>query len=138
MGKVMILLNDAKEFDSIESLTLFVKSIIDSLPYEIVCAAYLDNENNLMALVRLNGGTATNVDANAEDLIGYAHAILCKRVVIYHNHPSGSAVPSESDIVATRRLYKLTFVNGIKLLDHIVVSKNGYHSVLSDLPDIAL
>ena len=133
-----MVLQSEKEFGSIKELTLFVKEQLETLSYEVICAAYLDNENNLISLVELGAGTSNNVDTGAEQLIRYAHAIMCKRVVVYHNHPSGSAVPSESDIVATRRLYKLTFVNGIKLSDHIVVSKNGYHSVLSDLPDIAL
>lgn len=134
----MVLLSEEKEFSSIKELTLFVKEQLEALSYEVICAAYLDNENNLISLVELGVGTRNNVDTGAEQLIRYAHAIMCKRVVMYHNHPSGDSAPSESDIVATRRLYKLTFINGIDLVDHIVVSKSGYHSIFSVSPDITL
>ncbi len=134
----MVLLSESKEFDSIEQLTLFVKKKLDSLSYEVICAAYLDNENNLTALVEFGGGTQNNVDANIEELITYAFSINCKSVVLYHNHPSGSPVPSESDIIATKRLYRIAFINGINLKDHIVVSKIGYHSIFSFSPDITL
>lgn len=134
----MVSLSESKEFDSIEQLTLFVKEKLDSLSYEVICAAYLDNENNLIALIELSGGTQNNVDANIEELIAYAFSINCKSIMLYHNHPSGSSVPSESDIVATKRLYRIAFVNGIVLKDHIVVSKSGYHSIFSVSPDITL
>ncbi len=134
----MVLLSESKEFDSIEQLTLFVKEKLDSLSYEVICAAYLDNENNLIALAEFGVGTQNNVDTSIEELLTYAFSINCRSVVLYHNHPSGSSVPSESDIVATKRLYRTAFVNGIKLKDHIVVSKNGYHSIFSVSPDITL
>ena len=50
----MVSLSESKEFDSIEQLTLFVKEKLDSLSYEVIFAAYLDNENNFIALIELS------------------------------------------------------------------------------------
>ena len=46
-------------------------------------------------------------------------------VIIAHNHPSGSPVPSETDISSTGRVYECGNFLGIKLLDHIIVGYEG-------------
>lgn len=50
-------------------------------------------------------------------------------VILVHNHPSGILTPSEEDIVATKQLVEASRMLGVMLLDHIVVSSNGYQSV---------
>ncbi len=134
----MLLLSETKEFDSSEQLISFVKEMIGSLSYETVCVAYMDNDNNLISLLELDRGTADSVEASIEELITYAFSLGCKRIMLFHNHPSGSSVPSESDIIATKRLYKTAFINGVELVDHIVISKSGHHSVFSVSPEIVL
>ena len=45
-------------------------------------------------------------------------------------YPSGALKPSESDILITSKLKHLLEKLEIKLLDHIIVSPNGYFSFL--------
>lgn len=49
-------------------------------------------------------------------------------VIIAHNHPSGLLEPGPDDIDTTRRLVEAGLVLGIAVLDHVIVSKNGYYS----------
>ena len=51
-------------------------------------------------------------------------------VVISHNHPCGLLEPSTDDIQTTLRLYQAGDILGINLLDHIILTKNGYFSFL--------
>jgi DNA repair protein RadC len=51
-------------------------------------------------------------------------------LIVAHNHPSGNVEPSEDDIEITRRLRSAGDVLGIKILDHIIFSREGYHSFL--------
>ncbi|MCR5732186.1 MAG: DNA repair protein RadC [Sphaerochaetaceae bacterium] len=51
-------------------------------------------------------------------------------IAIAHNHPSGQLVPSEEDINVTNRLVESGKLLGIKVLDHIIFSKDGYYSFL--------
>lgn len=49
-------------------------------------------------------------------------------VIVAHNHPSGVAAPSDEDEHLTRRLAQTGKLLGIPLLDHVIVSKNGFYS----------
>ena len=45
-----------------------------------------------------------------------------------HNHPSGDPEPSEDDLKITKRLGEAGKILGIEVVDHIIVTKNGYLS----------
>lgn len=51
-------------------------------------------------------------------------------IVLCHNHPSGNCMPSEDDIVTTLELRKTALILGLALLDHLIITKNGYFSFL--------
>jgi DNA repair protein RadC len=50
-------------------------------------------------------------------------------VILVHNHPSGSLEPSTQDLGITRQLVEAGSILGIRVLDHIIVTKNGYASL---------
>ena len=58
--------------------------------------------------------------------------LACKKsasaIVLFHNHPSGNTDPSDYDINLTNEIVKGGELLGIQILDHLVVSKNGYYS----------
>lgn len=60
----------------------------------------------------------------------FRKAILDNAVAIAfaHNHPGGSPTPSAQDIQATRRLVEAGELIGIRVLDHVVISRNGCQS----------
>jgi DNA repair protein RadC len=45
-----------------------------------------------------------------------------------HNHPSGVAEPSESDLLLTKALAKALALVDIRVLDHFVVAKEQWVS----------
>ena len=49
-------------------------------------------------------------------------------IIIAHNHPSGTLEASRADIQITQRLKEVSKLIGIELLDHVIISKNGYYS----------
>jgi DNA repair protein RadC len=66
---------------------------------------------------------------HAREVYRPAIAEGCASVILAHNHPSGSTSPSDEDLSITRRLVKAGEIIGIKLLDHIIVSRQGYYSL---------
>ena len=60
----------------------------------------------------------------ADAITDRAASIIC-----VHNHPSGSLEPSPQDIAITRQLQEAGTVLGIQLIDHIIVTKNGFCSM---------
>ncbi|MBD3791271.1 MAG: DNA repair protein RadC [Campylobacterales bacterium] len=56
---------------------------------------------------------------------------ICDRaasIIIAHNHPSGQLIPSDADKRITRRLKEVADMVGIELLDHVILSREGYYS----------
>ena len=51
-------------------------------------------------------------------------------IIIAHNHPSGILKPSTEDLSVTKRLVKAGDLLGIKVLDHLIFSDEGYRSML--------
>ncbi len=49
-------------------------------------------------------------------------------VIIAHNHPSGTLEASRADVQITQRLKEVAKLVGIELLDHVIISKEGYYS----------
>ena len=49
-------------------------------------------------------------------------------IILVHNHPSGSALPSPADITQTRALQKALKTCDISLLDHVIIAPGSYYS----------
>lgn len=50
-------------------------------------------------------------------------------IIVAHNHPSGKLEPSPEDLAITRQLAEAGKLLGIELLDHIIITKNGWLSL---------
>ncbi|MEI8213584.1 MAG: DNA repair protein RadC [Planctomycetota bacterium] len=53
-------------------------------------------------------------------------------ILLVHNHPSGDPTPSREDISVTDRLSKVGELVGIRVLDHIVVARQGGRSIMAE------
>ena len=53
-------------------------------------------------------------------------------IIVFHNHPSGNAEPSDYDIESTKRIYNACKIVGLPLLDHVIVAKDGYYSFVAN------
>lgn len=54
---------------------------------------------------------------------------LASHIIISHNHPSGDLQPSIADLEVTKKLSAAGKIMGIEVLDHVIVSKNGWYSM---------
>ena len=61
----------------------------------------------------------------------FAEAIKNKAasVIFVHNHPSGDPEPSEGDLLTTKRLVEAGKILEIEIIDHIIVTKDGFLSM---------
>ncbi|WP_297515340.1 JAB domain-containing protein [Flavobacterium sp.] len=88
----------------------------------------LNRANEVLGLYPLSKGgiTGTVVDLR----LIFAVALKCNAtgIIIYHNHPSGKLLPSETDITLTKSIGKCSELLGVSLLDHLIISKNGFYS----------
>ena len=57
-------------------------------------------------------------------------------IILVHNHPSGDPSPSSDDISSTKTLVEAGKILGIKVIDHIIIGRNSYHSLRTSHDDI--
>ena len=51
-----------------------------------------------------------------------------KEIVACHNHPSGNMRPSRDDDIVTMKIREASKIIDIKLIDHLIITKDGYYS----------
>lgn len=88
----------------------------------------LNRANQILGIYPLSRGgvSATVVDAK----LVYSVALKCNAssIIIAHNHPSGNLNPSEVDKSLTQKLKSAGQFLDITLLDHLIVTKEGFYS----------
>jgi len=70
-------------------------------------------------------GTLDRAVVEPREILKRALQLSAAGVIVYHNHPSGDPSPSREDREFTRRLASAADVVGLRLLDHIVVGRDG-------------
>ncbi len=95
---------------------------------EEVKAVLLNNANVVIGIYNLSKGGITGCVVDIKLILSVALKSLSCNLILAHNHPSGNLKPSESDKNITSRLNKACDMVEIKLLDHLIISKNGYYS----------
>ena len=89
---------------------------------------YLNNYNQIIGLYPHSKGSITGTIADIRLIL--AGALQCGAVamIIAHNHPSSNIKPSEADKKLTEKINKASELMDIKLLDHIILTKDDYYS----------
>ena len=106
----------------------YLLSIMRGLKAERLLAFFCADSGYLISEERLADGQEGSLNVSIRRLLARALALDAKRVILAHNHPSGSAEPSEQDIRNTRLFGRLAREVDIVLDDHFVV---GRHEVIS-------
>lgn len=88
----------------------------------------LDGANHIIEKRVVFVGTLNQSLVHPREVFADAICDRAASIVIAHNHPSGQLTPSDADRRITQRLQEVADMVGIELLDHVIVSKNGYFS----------
>ena len=88
----------------------------------------LNARNQLLHKETISSGTLNENLVHPREVFEPALRNLAARIVIAHNHPSGDTNPSEDDIAITKRLTEAGKLLGIEIIDHMIVSGNGWTS----------
>jgi DNA repair protein RadC len=89
---------------------------------EVFGALFLDAQHRLIAFRELFLGTIDSAAVHPREVIRETLALNAAAVIFVHNHPSGVAEPSSSDVRITERLRSALQLIDVRVLDHIVVS----------------
>ena len=111
-----------------EAVFDYLKASLKGKGDENFKALFLNNRNHLLAVEVLQEGTVDRANIYPRKVVERALFYKATGVIIAHNHPGGSVLPSKDDIEATRAIKKALNTVEIRLLDHIVVAQTRYYS----------
>lgn len=89
---------------------------------------YLDTRNQEIKRDIVSIGTLNYNLVHPREVFEPAVKNLAASVIVAHNHPSGCLEPSDEDLSLTKRLSQAGKLLGIELLDHVIVTKEGFMS----------
>ena len=104
------------------------RCIFNGLKQEYFYCLYLDSKKNLIERKLLFMGTVDRSLIHPREVFKNAYLYSASAFICMHNHPSGDITPSKADIEITNTLKEIGKIQGIELLDHIIVSDNNYFS----------
>jgi len=113
-----------------ETLYHFWRSRIGALSHEVFQVAYLDSGYRLLkdGVETLEEGTIDRAAVYPRRVMDAALRRNAAALIFTHNHPNGDVFPSEQDKLLTRALVLAAETLQIKVMDHIIVSKDAVFS----------
>lgn len=99
------------------------------LPHEAFGCLYLDTRHRVIEFELLFRGTIDGATVYPREVLRRALEHNAAALIVGHNHPSGVSEPSEADRAITLKLAKALALVDIRLLDHLVVSRDGHVSL---------
>ena len=75
------------------------------------------------------GTAADTTEVRVQDVFREAFKSGAEAIIVAHNHPGGTLRPSAEDIELTRRLFDAADLLGVRILDHLIVTKDGFATI---------
>lgn len=123
--------NKPKLFTSKE-IYEYMKYYYSSLKQEVFYALYFNNKQELIEAKMLFKGTVNRTTIHPREIFKEAVLLSASRIVCMHNHPSGDVKPSIDDMAFSETINEAGKIIGIPVIDHIIVSDEGYYSFLDN------
>ncbi len=104
-----------------QALDAYLIATMHNLPEERMLAIFADADGFVIAEEVIAEGEASHVHITPRRIFGRALKLEARRIVLVHNHPSGSATPSQFDIERTLLLVQQAKILGLSIDDHLIV-----------------
>jgi len=111
------------------ALAPWLRSHLSGRPHEVFGAAFLDRRVRLIRIEELFRGSLSETSVYPREIVSRALQLNASRLVIFHNHPSGVAEPSQADRLLTGRLRQLLQQLEIDLWAHLLVAGDSVSEV---------
>lgn len=89
---------------------------------------YVDSKKELLERKLLFMGTVNRSIVHPREVFKHAYLCSASGIICVHNHPSGDISPSKEDVRLTNSLVEIGKLNGIPIIDHIIIGNDNYYS----------
>ena len=99
---------------------------------EFMYMIMLNRQNQILGYHQVSKGGITGTIIDLRVIYQVALKANASAIIIAHNHPSGNLEPSETDKKVSREVKDAGKILNITLLDHIILTTDGFHSMADD------
>lgn len=110
----------------------YLKTLLKDYKYEVFAVLFLNQANKINHFEIISRGGITGTVADPRVILRKALEEDAVALVLSHNHPSGNLKPSRADVELTQKIKEAARYFDIRVIDHIIVSEEGYYSFSDD------
>ena len=97
--------------------------------FECVALMCLDAKGKVLFCDYVFEGSVNAAAVSVRRVVEICVRYTTTDVIVSHNHPGGVAIPSEQDVMVTRRIAEALRTVGVRLLDHLIIAGNDWVSL---------
>ena len=109
-------------------IAIYLKSLLQDRSHEVFAVVFLNRANRINHFQIVSEGGITGTVADPRLILKKALEEEAVSLILCHNHPSGNLKPSKADEELTLKIKEASRYFDIKVLDHIIVSDEGWFS----------
>lgn len=106
----------------------YLQTLLKDYKHEVFAVLFLNRSNKINHFQIISEGGITGTIADPRIILKKALEEDAVSIILCHNHPSGSLKPSKADEELTFKIKEAARYFDIKVLDHLIVSDDGYYS----------
>ena len=106
----------------------YLQASLKDYSYEVFAVIFLNRANKINHFEIISKGGITGTVADPRIILKKALEEDATAMVLCHNHPSGNLRPSRADEELTKKIKEAAAYFDIKIIDHIIVSEDGFYS----------
>lgn len=118
-----------KILDTTERIGAFFLEQFVAQDQEVMYQLCLDAKGRMLSCRKVCEGDVAAVSLNLRRIVENALRYNAVLVALAHNHPSGLAIPSHEDKIATIQIRDALDTVNVRLVDHIIVADDDYVSL---------
>ncbi|MEE9446435.1 MAG: DNA repair protein RadC [Arenicellales bacterium] len=122
------IMRDAPVLDSADSVSDYLKPLMAGRTHEVFYVLCLDSRLRVKFPAQISQGTVKDAFVHPREVVEAALAHHAGAVVLAHNHPSGSLMPSQADHQLTKQLVQALGMIDIQVLDHVIIADDDSYS----------
>lgn len=100
----------------------YLQLLLGARQQEVFLVLFLDTQHRVLAVEELFQGTLSQASVYPREVVKRALAHNAAALIVAHNHPSGTAEPSQSDRLLTAALKQALNLIDVRVLDHLIVA----------------
>ncbi len=112
------------------TVAAYLRAHVEHLEHEVFIALWLDAQMGVLSAEEMFRGTLTQTSVYPREIVKRALQLNACSVIFAHNHPSGSAEPSNADKALTEHLAKALALIDVRVLDHYVIGHKDHTSFM--------